>query len=476
MRALLRPLPSAPARAACALGLVACALLLAACTLAGPRPPGPLPAGASGTGGPADRSAEPAAPEGEEGPGNAGRRAAAPAGEEWRFRPLPPPVTSPFPEVRGLWVVRFSLASPESVRAVVERAHEGGFNTLLVQVRGRGDAWYWNGLEPAAEPLREQPPGFDPLALLVREAHARGIHVHAWINTFLVAGVGPLPTDPRHVVNARPEWLAVPRELARELHRVDPASPYYAERLRGWASERTDRVEGLYVSPANPRVQEHVYRIALDLVSRYDLDGLHLDYVRYPDAGFDHSRGSLEAFREWMAGRVDEELRLHLDELYRADPLALTGSAPDEWDDFRRSQVTGLVERVVRGVKARRPDLLVSAAVFPDAAAARAHRFQDWREWLEAGLLDVAVPMAYAPDGERFREQVADARAGIGRERVWAGIGVYRTTLEGTLRNARIARQEGAGGLVLFSYDWAVAEGESPDGVPFLTRVGRELF
>jgi uncharacterized lipoprotein YddW (UPF0748 family) len=83
-------------------------------------------------------------------------------------------------EVRALWVVRTTLTSPAAVRTMVGDAWQGGFNTLLVQVRGRGDAYYLSSLEPRAAALADQPRDFDPLALVLEEAHARGMTVHAW--------------------------------------------------------------------------------------------------------------------------------------------------------------------------------------------------------------------------------------------------------------------------------------------------------
>src|SRR5437016_2700716 len=89
-------------------------------------------------------------------------------------------------ETRALWVVRTSLRSPESVRRVVAQARENGFNTLIVQVRGRGTQFFLGGSEPRAEELAGEPPDFDPLATVLREAHAAGMQVHAWINSFYV--------------------------------------------------------------------------------------------------------------------------------------------------------------------------------------------------------------------------------------------------------------------------------------------------
>src|SRR5205823_620760 len=85
-------------------------------------------------------------------------------------------------EVRALWVLRTSLTTPAAIAALVRTARQRGFNTLLVQVRGRGDAYYDSALEPRATDLIRQPSNFDPLATVIREAHDGGLRVHAWIN------------------------------------------------------------------------------------------------------------------------------------------------------------------------------------------------------------------------------------------------------------------------------------------------------
>src|SRR5690606_26791871 len=96
-------------------------------------------------------------------------------------------------EVRALWVVRTSLVSPAAIDAMVDAARAGGFNTLLIQVRGRGDAYYLGGAEPRAAALEDQPASFDPLAHALDRAHAAGIRVHAWVNVNLVSSVALLP-------------------------------------------------------------------------------------------------------------------------------------------------------------------------------------------------------------------------------------------------------------------------------------------
>src|SRR5512147_143475 len=109
-------------------------------------------------------------------------------------------------EIRALWVVRNTLTSPEKIHQMVERAATAGFNTLIVQVRGRGDAYYKSHREPRAIELKDQPKDFDPLAVTIAEAHQRGLKVHAWLNTSLLANLDALPEDPKHVFNKHPEW------------------------------------------------------------------------------------------------------------------------------------------------------------------------------------------------------------------------------------------------------------------------------
>lgn len=381
-----------------------------------------------------------------------------------------------FDEVRAVWVVRYSMTSAEAVRTMVRTADESGFNTLIVQVRGRADAFYASEIEPPGESMREGPP-FDPLALAIQEAHARGMAVHAWVNTHLVWGPAALPESPDHLVNANPDWLGVPRELARELAPVDPFDERYVARLVRYARENPGTVEGVYTSPSHPGVQARVHEVWMDLARRYDLDGIHFDYIRFPSARYDYSVGALERFRFWVRDRLTAERFAALDDAYGDDLLAFVDGEPEQWDAFRRDQVTRLVERVRTDIRAYDPRMIVSAAVIADSELAYGDRFQPWKEWLRDGLIDVAVPMAYTPDAERFDALVRDARsAAPAPDRVWAGIGAYMNSSAATIEMIDIARERGAGGIVLFSYDWAVTEGQDDPSGPLLERIARERF
>jgi uncharacterized lipoprotein YddW (UPF0748 family) len=389
------------------------------------------------------------------------------------------PVTAPPPnEVRALWVVRTTLTSKEKIRKMVESAASASFNTLIVQVRGRGDAYYRSQWEPRAAALKDQPADFDPLGVTLAEAKRKGLKVHAWINTNLLANLDELPTAPEHIYNAHPEWLAVPRAVAAELYSVPPSDPRYRAVVVEWSKANRAELEGVYVSPAHPAVREHIYSIWMDILSRYELDGLHFDYIRFASPDFDYSRTSLERFRAWLEPHLSAPERRLLDASLKTDPLAAATAYQEQFADFQREQVTSLVERIYHGVKKRQPGLTVSAAVFANDENAYARRFQDWRRWLSMGVLDVACPMAYTTDTDTFRKQIAVAVAAARQagKRVWAGIGAYRVPAESTIEKINAARAAGANGIILFSYDFTLNRGPlNPEG-DYLLRVRRGAF
>lgn len=353
-------------------------------------------------------------------------------------------------ELRGLWVVRTALVSPESVDRVVDGAASAGFNALFVQVRGRGDAFYRSRLVSRSVLLARQPESFDPLERLMRRARRRGLEVHAWFNVLLTAHFPTrLPAD--HVLAVHPEWVMVPKSVAREGLRTRGRA--LLKLVRG-ASRGDPDVEGYYLSPSAPGVSEHLEAAVTELLSRYPVDGLHFDFIRYPGPHYDHSRWALEGFRRW-----------------RGTGTLLGGPAEDlqAWVRYRRGILNALARRLSAAAREARPGVIVSAAVVPDEAAALNHKFQSWPAWVSRGVLDAVVPMAYTTNSGLFRRQVAAARERAGdRGRVWAGIGAWRLPVAGSIEKIQVARQAGAEGVLLFSH-----ESLSPAD---LERLRREAF
>ena len=162
----------------------------------------------------------------------------------------------------------------------------------------------------------------------------------------------------------------------------------------------------------------------------------------------------------------------------KLNPLAAPEAFGAKFADFQRAQVTVLVERIYRAVKKRRPEVIVSAAVFANDENAFTRRFQDWRHWLQMGILDVACPMAYSTDTEVFRKQieVATATAHMAGRSVWAGIGAYRIPVDSTVEKINVARILGADGIILFSYDFTIRPSELNPGGAYLEQIRRAAF
>ena len=375
-------------------------------------------------------------------------------------------------EVRALWVTRTTLSSPDKIEQMVRAAQTGGFNTLIVQVRGRGDAYYESALDPRPTELLARP-GFDPLADLLARAKPAGLSVHAWINANLVSSAADLPASRQHLIYRHPEWLMVPKELAAEMTAIDPRSPEYLGRLARWTRARLTEVEGLYTSPLHPAAAAHVASVAAEIVSNYAVDGLHLDYARFPNADFDYSRSALQQFKQSFAGQLTEAERQRLDAQEIVNPGAYANMFPERWQSFRQSRVTSLVMRVRTAVKAANPDAVLSAAVVPDLATATGSRMQDWRTWLDQSLVDVLCPMAYTPDVDLFARQISLARDFAGDRPIWAGVGAYRLSSTATLQHIEAARRARAAGVVLFSYDALIS---APNSATTLTALGRAAF
>jgi uncharacterized lipoprotein YddW (UPF0748 family) len=337
-------------------------------------------------------------------------------------------------ELRGMWVVCYSLISPASVHQVVVTAQKYHLNAIFVQVRSRGDAWYDARYEPRAEGLAGQPRDFDPLAQIVEEGHAAGLQVHAWLNTYLTWSQSRHPHSPDHLWNAHRDWFAHDRQ-----GRLSTAN--------------TTDCEGVFLQASNPAVQEHLFDVFTDVASRYDVDGIHFDYVRYPNSGYDFSPATVSRFNAFMRTQLTEEQAARAEVHLRSDARVYIHAFPQEWERWRRAQVSDLVARVSAAVKAEKPWMQVSAAVFADSYDAKWDRGQDWMEWLKAGTVDAVALMAYGADTQRVMTLTRQAVAVAGERKVYTGIGAWHLSAHDVAHKIAAVRKVGASGVNLFSYD-----------------------
>jgi uncharacterized lipoprotein YddW (UPF0748 family) len=292
---------------------------------------------------------------------------------------------------RYLWVTRWDYETAQDVESIVENAASAGFDALVFQVRGAASTAYPSELEPPSPEVEAAPEGFDPLRTVIRLAQDHDVEIHAWINCVPSWwGLEP-PADPRHVYNAHPEWH--------------------------WYDQNGDRQqlsERFYVSlnPCLPEVRAHIVAVCEELVTSYALDGLHLDYIRFPNEPPATPRGSGS---DWPRDALTLEL-------YRE----ASGLAPDEdrssWDRWRAEKVTEVVREIRRMVDDRSPGLILSTAVGSEPERALEEHFQDTMRWIDEGLLDLVLPMNYTSDLQLFAERLE--RWKIQADRVPIAMGV----------------------------------------------------
>ncbi|HEX6926883.1 MAG TPA: family 10 glycosylhydrolase [Longimicrobiaceae bacterium] len=289
--------------------------------------------------------------------------------------PVPPlPVTDLPREFRGVWVASVGnidwpsrpglpveQQQAELIR-ILDTAVALGLNAVIFQVRPAADALYVSPLEPWSEYLTGtmgQPPQplYDPLEFAIREAHLRGLELHAWFNPYRARHPsGRSPISPDHLSRTRPDLVK-----------------RYGTHL--------------WMDPGEPEVQDRTVEVIVDVVRRYDIDGVHIDDYFYPYQERNRS-GRLIAFPD------DESYRR-----YRA----VGGDLPR--DDWRRENVNTLVARLYREIKEAKRWVKFGISPFgiwrpgypPSVRGLDAYGtlFADARKWLANGWVDYFSPQLY---------------------------------------------------------------------------------
>ncbi|MFC1530408.1 glycoside hydrolase family 10 protein [Gemmatimonadota bacterium] len=316
--------------------------------------------------------------------------------------------------VRGLWVSRWEYRTPQDVRDLLTRAAGWGITDVYFQVRGRGDAFYPSAIEPWGAELTGrlgQDPGWDPLDLAISQARQRGLRLHAWINTFTMwSGTVPPPaTTPWHIFRKNPGWIMVNRN--------------------GGTLRLGNRYGYVLAAPGNPAVQAHIEAVVMDIVERYQVDGIHYDYIRLPDADYSYDAISRGRF--------------------------LADTSNDSYMSWQADQISGMLARISKRARAARPGIIFSAAVINHYHRAVGVFAQDPAEWTASGALDYVVPMMYTSSISEFTSMLRGYRDMIPASRLVAGINLSEMTGDpGTLASQVLeSHLSGFLGHALFSLE-----------------------
>jgi uncharacterized lipoprotein YddW (UPF0748 family) len=342
-------------------------------------------------------------------------------------------------EARGIWMSRFDYTrtkekyDQEEIRQTIlnsfQNARRAKFNMIIFQVRGNGDAFYRSDYEPWSQLLSGtlgKDPGWDPLQFAIETAHSLGLEIHIWLNTFPAWRANdpkPVESTPRHVLLEHPDWVVCDKNGKQ----MEPRDGYIS------------------ISPGIPEVRQHITKVVMNIVRKYDIDGIHFDYIRYPEGsntlGYSHDAISNARFKS------NEGNSKNLD-----------------WENWQREQICDFVRNVYDSITAVKPWVRMSASVIGNYKKAGWNGynivFQDANTWMKESKIDFIVPMIYqrrdhptAPFGGALEEW----KTMLNMRNVYPGLGAYRATgangwgWNEIWEEIKLARETGFPGIVFFA-------------------------
>jgi uncharacterized lipoprotein YddW (UPF0748 family) len=316
-------------------------------------------------------------------------------------------------EIRAVWDHSGQGLYPGDWNRTCQLLKENGISDLFLCVGGAGFAHYRSSVLPLSRIYQEQG---DQLAACLAAARPRGLRVHAWLFCFCT-------------------------EMCTEERLVQ-------FRGQGWLLTGEDGRERRWLDPSVPEVRAMVLQAARELATRYAADGLHLDFIRYPD--FTGSLGpSVRRRFEAATGRACAE--------WPAE-VKWSGARHQEYVRWRSDRVTDLVSDVRTMLRREAPEKQLTAAVYGKYPSCVDAVGQDWEAWLRAGMVDYLLPMNYTEDPAKFTELVSgQARERRLRKHMLPGIGVTaaesRLTPSQVVDQIKIVRDAGCPGFALFDLD-----------------------
>lgn len=370
-----------------------------------------------------------------------------------------PALDEPVTQFRAFWVDAFGagLFTPAEIDQLVADTKAANMNAIVAQIGRRGDCFCNRAMMPRTQAAIAPLP-FDPLQYLIDQAHAEGIEVHAWVIATSIWNNLTPPLNPNHVFN---------------LH---GSSKTGADNWLMYRNDGAFRAGSDYLlDPGHPDAADYIVKMYTSVVENYDIDGINFDRIRYPDTSLGFSTWgynpvAVARFQE-ATGRTD-----------------IPAPTDPQWAQWRRDQITSIVRRVYLESTALKPNIRVSAATITygygpqsvpggyEGTRTYAEVLQDWRGWMQEGILDINMPMNYkrehcTQDGpgcfgnqrrmyEEWNEFIKDNQ--YERQAV-IGAAVYLNYIPNTVTQVRKALAPSAAGN--YAIGWIAYSYRTPDAI-----------
>ena len=281
------------------------------------------------------------------------------------------------------------LQSRERIDQLIQNAQDAHIQTLFVQIYRANQSWFPSAVGDQTPFIESsQAVGEDPFALLIRQAHAKGIQVHAWLNLLSLAKNSHAPILKKYGASI----------LTRNTERKTSLTDYQID-------------EQYFLEPGDTRVRSELVQLVSEIAATYpDLDGLQFDYIRYPDL---HP----------VYGYAPENVKRYKRTKHRS---TIIDDSP-EWKDWKRDQVTELLTLLIHQARAIRPGIHISTTGCMGFTRAYEEAYQDWASWVNSGLIEFVTVMSYPDNVPEFSRNIADAQKRVkDPNKINVGIPAYK--------------------------------------------------
>lgn len=333
-------------------------------------------------------------------------------------------------EFKGVWV-RPVETNEEAIEKAVKRIKAAGIDNIFIETYFHGRTIFPSKTMSNYGFVKqnEKFDGIDPLKLWVKYAHKNNIKVHVWFETFYV-GIQRPETNPGNILAVKPHWA----NKTKRNYNINAPTPSISEH------------NGFFLDPANPEVQEFLQTLITEIVDNYKVDGINLDYIRYPQA---------VSFSDINAWGYTDYARNEFKTIYGKDPLDMLVSDPlwMKWCEFRREKVSNFVAKI--GALGREKKVYVSAVIFPDRLAALNAKQQDWKTWSTRGYINGFTPLFLTCNAKTLNALITNViNAKSPETDLFAGLFVtfMGGSEEDLIREIHETRKMDVKGVILFDY------------------------
>ncbi len=340
------------------------------------------------------------------------------------------------------------LSNKDKIIKLLETSKKMGITDIFLQVYRRNNTWYRSKLAsdiPFQTILKNQK--IDTLAFTIQEAHKRGIKIHAWFNVFWIGkdlNVPIIKKFGKEIITRNQKGMSM----------TDFPNHAIPGELGKWFSYGED---GYWLEPGDLRVQNYFLALFQEALQNYpNLDGVHLDFVRYPFAS-PYLPGSYYAFARGLEFGYGAKSIERFQKKYGLNPVKMERTVQNHllWDQWRRDQITSLLMQLRKIILKNSPKLVFSCAVLPWPERSYFCSFQDWTRWIQEGPVDFVVTMNYTIDQHLFMF-LSRMSLGAGKPgKVWIGLGPYLFEKDafGFSKQVQNTFAIAPPGIVFFSYD-----------------------